>query len=555
MGPELKPRETATFPLDLGRHRAITENRVGLELEMPSAIKSLSLLSGKFAAQYVRMSTEHQEYSTENQRLAIAEFARSNNVTVIATYEDAGRSGLTLKGRPALLRLLQDVQSPVCPFSLVLVYDVSRWGRFQDVDECAHYEYLCRLAGVQVVYCAEQFSWDGSSTSALMKTIKRTMAGEYSRELSQKVFNGQCRLAAKGFWQGAAPGYGLQRVLVTSDGVVKGPLNHGEHKSIQTDRVVVSLGKEQEVALVRRIFEWYVLHQLGCKRIADRLNAFGLRNGHDRPWNPQQITHILSSEKYTGTTVYARTSNKLSAGWQRNSPSEWTRAEHAFTPLIDRATFDAAENVRMNRTQNLSDDELLKRLRDFVCSAEEVSAKIIDRTPAMPAGKTYSRRFGCMRNAYARVGFEPACGAGVDVFRASRVALQACVRRTTQTLTASGHRIDISNDKTTIRVDNELVIRFVVRLVVRYDRHGPRWRVRWPTYSSPDLLVVLRQDSAFEIPLDYYIFPRGSLCPGLNLSLSIRNGSGGPFDVFRYPDESVLFDLVERTHMEAFNGN
>lgn len=510
--------------------------------------------AGTRAAQYVRMSTDQQQFSTENQQLAIAEFAATQGITVVATYEDAGRSGVTLKGRPGLLRLLRDIQAKQHAFSVVLVYDVSRWGRFQDVDESAHYEYICRQAGVQVVYCAEQFAWDGSATATLMKTLKRAMAGEYSRELSRKVFIGQCRLAERGFWQGAAPGYGLQRVLVDADGTVKGPLRQREHKSIETDRVIVAPGDEHEVALVRRIYEWYVGQGVGCRRIADRLNAFGICNAYGRPWNPQQITHILSSEKYVGTNVYARTSKKLDSNWRRNPSSEWTRSEGAFRPLVDRMTFDAAEKIRTNRTQNLSDDELLKRLDDFVRSADVVSAKEIDKASAMPAGKTYSLRFGSIQNAYARVGYEPSYhGASPGVFRASRAALQGCIGRTTDALTALGHRVDISKDETTIRVDDELVIRFTVHLILHYDRRGPRWKMRWPTYSSPDLLVVLRLDSAFETPLDFYVFPRGSLVPGCEFSLSIRSGSSEPFEMFRYPDESILLELTARTRMEALD--
>jgi DNA invertase Pin-like site-specific DNA recombinase len=512
-------------------------------------------LAGRSAAQYVRMSTEYQEYSTENQRLAIARFAQTQGITIVATYEDAGKSGVTVKGRPALLQLLHDVQAPDHSFSLVLVYDVSRWGRFQDVDECAHYEYLCKMAGVQVVYCAEQFSWDGSATAALMKTIKRTMAGEYSRELSRKVFVGQCRLAEKGFWQGAAPGYGLQRILLAPDGTVKGPLLDGERKSIQTDRVVVSPGNAQEVALVRRIYDWYVFQGVGCRRIAERLNAFGISNGHGRRWNPQQITSILSSEKYAGTNVYARTSKKLDAHHQRNPPSAWARAEDAFPALIDRSTFDAAKKIRTDRTLNLSDDEILKRLGEFVRTSYSVSAKAIDDAPTMPAGKTYSRRFGCMKNAYERVGYEPRyCIPELDVYRASRAALRACVQKTTNELTESGHLVDISMDETTIRVDDETIIRFSVLLILHYERRSPRWRLRWPTYFSPDLLVVLRLDSAFKVPLDFYIFPRGSLPAGHEFSLSVRNGSGDPFEVFRHPDENVLLDLLARSRMEAING-
>ncbi|CAB3740853.1 hypothetical protein R8871_06639 [Paraburkholderia graminis C4D1M] len=114
------------------------------------------------AAQYIRMSTDHQEYSPVLQRQAIAEYARAHNIHVVTDYEDAGISGLTFRQRPALVQLLLDVENPKRKFSKVLVFDVSRWGRFQDVDEAAFYEYACRRAGVEVIYVAESFANDGS---------------------------------------------------------------------------------------------------------------------------------------------------------------------------------------------------------------------------------------------------------------------------------------------------------------------------------------------------------------------------------------------------------
>ena len=83
------------------------------------------------AAQYVRMSTEHQQYSTANQRDAIRDYAQSHNLEIVRTYADDGKSGLRIDGREALQRLIQDVHSGNADFKLVLVYDISRWGRFQ----------------------------------------------------------------------------------------------------------------------------------------------------------------------------------------------------------------------------------------------------------------------------------------------------------------------------------------------------------------------------------------------------------------------------------------
>ena len=100
------------------------------------------------AAQYVRMSTEHQRYSTENQSDAIARYAENRGIEIVRTYSDEGKSGLRLQGRDGLKRLIEDIQSGHADFDAVLVYDISRWGRFQDADESAYYEYICKRAGI-----------------------------------------------------------------------------------------------------------------------------------------------------------------------------------------------------------------------------------------------------------------------------------------------------------------------------------------------------------------------------------------------------------------------
>src|SRR5439155_18814287 len=105
-----------------------------------------------------------------------------------------------------------------------------------------------------VHYCAEAFTNDNTPTATIIKSVKRAMAGEYSRELSIKVFAGQCRLIELGYRQGGMAGYGLRRMLQDQHGVHKGVLNPGEHKSIQTDRIILVPGPPKEVATVQRIY-------------------------------------------------------------------------------------------------------------------------------------------------------------------------------------------------------------------------------------------------------------------------------------------------------------
>ena len=225
------------------------------------------------AAQYVRMSTEHQKYSTENQADIIAQYAERRGFEVVRTYEDSGKSGLRLDGRQALQQLISDVRSGVADFTAILVYDVSRWGRFQDADESAYYEFICREAGITAQYCAEQFENDGSLSATIIKSMKRAMAGEYSRELSAKVFTGQCRLIRLGFRQGGPAGYGLRRQLVDEHRTPKAQLSRGEQKSLQTDRVVLAPGPPEEIAVIRRLYRMFVVQRRSEGEIAALLNA------------------------------------------------------------------------------------------------------------------------------------------------------------------------------------------------------------------------------------------------------------------------------------------
>jgi DNA invertase Pin-like site-specific DNA recombinase len=79
------------------------------------------------------MSTEHQQYSTHNQSDKLREYADRRGIEIVRTYADEGKSGLSIGGRAGLQRLIADVESGTADFSLILVYDVSRWGRFRAI--------------------------------------------------------------------------------------------------------------------------------------------------------------------------------------------------------------------------------------------------------------------------------------------------------------------------------------------------------------------------------------------------------------------------------------
>jgi len=358
------------------------------------------------AAEYVRMSTDHQKYSTENQSAAIREYAARRGFEIVRTYADQGKSGLTLEGRDALQRLLDDVKSGHADFSAILVYDVSRWGRFQNADESGYHEYICQRADIAVHYCAEQFENDGSPLSAIIKAVKRGMAGEHSRELSVKVFAGQCRLIEHGFRQGGPAGYGLRRMRVDHDGEPQGVLGFGEHKSLQTDRVILVPGPDEEAETVRWIYRAFVEERESEREIADALNTRGVVTDLGRAWTRGTVHQVLINAKYVGDNVWNRISFKLKKKRVRNRPDMWIRTEGAFQGIVDRALFDAAGAIIAERSRRFTDEDMLDALRSLFETHGRLSGLIIDETEG-PSSSAYRHRFGSLIRAYTLVGYMP----------------------------------------------------------------------------------------------------------------------------------------------------
>lgn len=298
-------------------------------------------------AQYLRMSTEHQRYSLQNQDETNRAYANSHGYEVVKTYCDVGRSGVLLKGRPELMQLLTDVIRGDVPFRAVLVYDVSRWGRFQDCDEGAHYEFICRSVGVPVLYCAESFINDNTLQSSIVKALKRTMAAEYSRELGEKAFAGCRRLAELGFKQGGTAGYGLRRLMISADGQQKRVMSRGEVKSLKTDRVILIPGPEDEVQCVREMYHMVVNENRTPYYIAGELNRRGV-DCPERKWRVARVSRILTDPKYAGYNVWNRTSKRLGRPTVQVPRTNWLLCPRAFKPVPWPSLRDFTEGVWEN---------------------------------------------------------------------------------------------------------------------------------------------------------------------------------------------------------------
>ena len=356
------------------------------------------------AAQYLRMSTDHQQYSLDNQAEAIAVYASLHGFEIVRTYSDAARSGLSLKRREGLKQLLADVVASQTDFRAILVYDISRWGRFQDLDEAAHYEYLCKSSGVPVHYCAESFVNDKSMPYLIMKALKRTMAGEYSRELSVKVTAGLRRIVGLGFKPGGEAVYGLRRQLLDAEGKPKQILNFGEWKNLVTEHVVHVPGPANECDVVNRIFHEFADERRTLRSIAVRLNSDEVPYVMGRGWTVNTVIRTLKQTKYIGIQTWGRSTEALSTPRRPVPRENWVFSATGFEPIVPRELFERALNAYAQLTHRLTNDELLEKLQAILREHGRLTRKLIDETPSCPGLTTYYKRFGGLRNVYALLG-------------------------------------------------------------------------------------------------------------------------------------------------------
>ncbi|WP_066479371.1 MULTISPECIES: recombinase family protein [unclassified Sphingomonas] len=496
------------------------------------------------AAEYVRMSTEHQQYSTDNQAVAIRAYAKEHGYEIVRTYQDEGKSGLNLAGRSGLKRLLADIEAGRTDFRALLVYDVSRLGRFQDPDEAASHELRIRAAGIQVEYCGEQFRNDGSVSSSIIKTVKRTMAAEYSRELSVKVFAGQANLIRRGYRQGGPAGYGLRRLLVDVNGEPKGELGRGEHKSIATDRVILVPGPADEVFIVHEIYRLFTECRKTEREIAELLNARELVTDLGRPWTRGTIHQVLINEKYVGDNVWARTSFKLKQQHVQNEEQQWIRAEGAFSAIISRPMFAAARAIIDARSERLSDAAMLEMLTSIFESRGMLSGLIIDEAEGTPSSSAYRSRFGGLLRAYELVGFAPDRNYRyLEINRKLRALHPTIVTDTVAALERAGGTIAHNPDTDLLTVNDEFTASLVVVRCVETAAGSLRWKLRLDSALKPDMTVAVRMDPGNELARDYYLLPRLDISEA---TLRLCEHNGLSLDAYRFDDLSAFHRMATR---------
>lgn len=470
---------------------------------------TVSLIS---AAQYLRTSTDEQRHSLANQCEAIERYAQQHGFVITNSYVDAGRSGLVIGARKALQKMLRELTSGLAGFKAILVYDVSRWGRFQDCDEAAHYEFLCRQCGVTVHYCAEPFANNVTAHSSIIKALKRTMAGEFSRELGERGYAGKRRAVLSGSRPGGPAGYALRRMAITSDGKTRRRLRPGQSKPFPTDQVTLVHGPKHEVAVVRQLFSRFIegKGKIGPLDLARWLNLRRIPTEEGTSWTRHKVWGILSNPKYTGRLVWGRTTQRLRTRTKPQPENTWAVHERAFKPIVDARSFAQAQQLlRQRSNRRIPEKALIAEMQRLLAKYRRLSEALVDERGAYKIC-TYRRHFGSLRRAYDVAGFRyPA-----NVFANTAKTTKTCAVRDNvlrRLLSLFPRQMQAFRFRQATRRSN-LLFRGRFKLYVwmarqyRSGRYGKRWRLMISQRENDGLTLLCLLDADNEAPESFYLF-------------------------------------------------
>ena len=365
------------------------------------------------------------------------------------------------------------------------------------------------------------------------------------------MFAGQCRLIELGFRQGGPAGYGLRRVLIDQSGSMKGQLSRGEHKSLQTDRVILQPGPDAEIAVVNQIYRWFVEDGLFESEIANRLNTKGVLTDLGRAWTRATVREVLSNEKYIGNNVYNRRSFKLKKVRVVNRPEMWIKKEGAFEGIVPPDLFYTAQGILRERAHRFSNEELVEKLRRLFQQHGYLSGLIIDEAEGMPSAAAYAHRFGGLIGAYQTVGFTPDRDYQyLEVNQFLRRLHPEIVGQIERMITEVSGAVVRDPATDLLTVNCEFTVSLVLSRCNVLDDGRHRWKVRFDTSLTPDITVAVRLDETNQAPLDYYLLPRldfGRPCVQGGIHLADHNGL--EFESYRFDSLDYLYGMAERSRI------
>lgn len=246
---------------------------------------------GKKCVIYIRVSTDMQidGYSLEAQKNVLKRYADREGMIIVYIYEDAGKSGKTIEGRPAFQKMLSDIKNGM-EVDYILVYKLSRFGR-NAADILSSLEFV-QSYDVNLI-CAEEGIDSSQASGRLLISVLSAVAEIERENILEQTMNGRKEKARQGKWNGGfAPyGYKLERV------------GNSDKKQL-----VIA---EDEAEVIRIIYDKFVNTDMGMGGIAKYLNLQGInkkvrQNGKLDMWSSYIIKGIIDNPVYCGKIAYGR---------------------------------------------------------------------------------------------------------------------------------------------------------------------------------------------------------------------------------------------------------
>jgi len=206
-------------------------------------------------------------------------------------------------------------------------------------------------------------------------------------------------------------------------------------------------GPQDEIAVIRRIFDLYVNQAVFKDRIARILNSEGVAPPGPRAaaWSGEHIRHILRNERFIGNVLYDRTTSKLrlgqvGAGRVKNPPALWVRGRTGLPPIVSPEIFAAANAPKAISGAWYRDDEaLLVPLRRLWSEHGYITHALIEGTPGLPSPQTYRKRFGTLKEVYRRLGYKlRPYDAATEHYGVSQASISVVVKKITEKATRRG---------------------------------------------------------------------------------------------------------------------
>lgn len=328
---------------------------------------------------YIRRSTDRQEESLDQQRAQLEAFAVKNGWTLKEVYSDDAISGSEMT-RPGLEQLHMATQDP--SVDVVIAWDRNRLARPKDAIDGLLLERKFQQAGKRVVYAATGQESDGSFASGLLSYVEHHQNGDYLRKLSRDTMRGTVDRAKRGLWTGGPPPFGFDRLILDGDtskrivratedggqlvldaesGAVLDQLPKGKSHKKQDHEVSTLIPSDpSRVRAVRRIFEDYA-SGAPTRKLRDDLNNAGFKTSRGSKFTVQTLLPMLENPAYVGRCVYNRRTlskwhryqdgssvERKDEGIEHRTEADWIVCEDAWPALVDRATFDRVQQLRVD---------------------------------------------------------------------------------------------------------------------------------------------------------------------------------------------------------------